>query len=484
MEIEKVRQLAQTLVDFFYPLLEVSLFSHKGEIVEVLNPFSSVKEDQGLESLEKTGACHAVLSTGRQVKQVVHCMGDKPGCLLRLRYDTSQLHHLKDQLDWMLGASLQGSKGVNEWQENVDQLMASYLKEQQVTIQSATSRQKRELISLLYGKKLFDFKEASAYIATKMQMSRATIYNYLKTISTLQQIQIHQVDAFTDKKFGGNPAGVVLDAEQLDEVGMRKITRELNLSETSFVLPSRKADFQLRYFTPTGHEIRFCGHSTVGALYMIAKEKRFGIQGMGNYAFDVETLSGILKMEVVVDEKEEIKVAYETPTIKLTQVKISHREVAKAAGFDLHLVNESFPVMYEETNKDLFIVIRSLADLKKIECDPKSFAQFSKQHDIVALCLVCPEAFDQKNQFHMRCFAPLVGVTEDPFTGSVLGGLTAYVDTFGLLPKGTHSFHVEQGHFIERPGVVKVEFSKKKGTYHAKVFAQAVHCFSTEINLT
>lgn len=99
------------------------------------------------------------------------------------------------------------------------------------------------------------------------------------------------------------------------------------------------------------------------------------------------------------------------------------------------------------------------------------------------MCALAPEAFDQKNQFHMRCFAPLVGIPEDPFTGSVLGGLTAYVDTFGLLPRDSGSFRVEQGHFIERPGVVKVEFSKKQGTYRAKVFAQAVHCFSTEINL-
>ncbi len=83
----------------------------------------------------------------------------------------------------------------------------------------------------------------------------------------------------------------------------------------------------------------------------------------------------------------------------------------------------------------------------------------------------------------MRCFAPLVGIPEDPFTGSVLGGLAAYVDTFGLLPKNSFHFRVEQGHFIKRPGVVKVEFSKKGG-YQAKVFAEAVHCFSTEINLT
>jgi PhzF family phenazine biosynthesis protein len=139
--------------------------------------------------------------------------------------------------------------------------------------------------------------------------------------------------------------------------------------------------------------------------------------------------------------------------------------------------------MYEVTNKDLFITIRSLEDLKRVECDPKALAQFSKQHDIVALCLLTPYTFDKKNQFHMRCYAPLVGIPEDPFTGSVLGGLTAYVDMFGLLPKGKHRFSVEQGHFIQRPGVVAVEFSKNKNQYHAKVFAQAVHCFSTEINL-
>jgi PhzF family phenazine biosynthesis protein len=216
---------------------------------------------------------------------------------------------------------------------------------------------------------------------------------------------------------------------------------------------------------------------------MIAKEQRFGIEKEGKHTFDVETLCGILKMEASLDSEGGIRVAYETPLIKLRQVDIPHEVIAKAGGFDLHLVNQSFPVMYEETNKDLFVVIRSLEDLKKVECDPKSFASFSKQHDIVALCLVTPEAFDKQNQFHMRCFAPLVGIPEDPFTGSVLGGLTAYVDTLGLLPKDASRFRVEQGHFIERPGVVEVEFSKK-GNYLAKVFAQAVHCFSTEINLT
>lgn len=478
--------LAQRLVELFYPLVEATLIAGDGSIKEIFNSFSSLKEDQtcDVRSLLTNGPFHELLVGGRNVRCLVYPFykGKEIVGYMRLRYDLTHFKNLQDQLNLLVQAE-SASGSIDFWQESIDQIIAHYQTENKITLQATTAKQKRELISRLQNKGLFDFKESSAYVASKLQISRATVYNYLKTTANFRKVHVHQVDAFTSEKFGGNPAGVVLDADELEESTMRKIARELNLSETAFVLPSVKGNFQMRYFTPTGHEITFCGHSTVGALYMIAKERRFGIQKSGDYSFDVETLCGILKMEVTIGDQEEIRVAYETPTIKLREVNISHQEVAQAAGFELPLVDQSFPVMYEETNKDLFIVIHSLEDLKKIECDPKSFAHFSKQHGIVALCALSAEAFDQKNQFHMRCFAPLVGIPEDPFTGSVLGGLTAYVDTFGLLPKGAHSFRVEQGHFIERPGVVNVEFSKKRGSYHAKVFAQAVHCFSTEINL-
>ena len=481
--------LARHLVDLFYPLVEMTVFSSEGLLQEISNAFSTLKEDQtcDFKNFKLNSPFHELLVGGRSVRCLIYPLKKKSEIVgyLRLRYDLTNFKNLQEQLNILVHAettpSNQGS--TDQWKESIDQIIAHYHNENKINIQATTSKQKRELISRLQNKGLFDFKESSAYVASKLQMSRATVYNYLKTAAHFRKVHVHQVDAFTNEKFGGNPAGVVLDADDLEESTMRKIARELNLSETAFVLPSTEADFQMRYFTPTGHEITFCGHSTVGALYMIAKEKNFGIQSSGNYKFNVETLCGILKMEVAIDDQEEIRVAYETPAIKLRQVNISHEDVAKAAGFELHLVDQSIPVMYEETNKDLFIAIRSIENLKKIECDPKAFTQFSKQHNIIALCALSPEAIDKKNQFHMRCFAPLVGIPEDPFTGSVLGGLAAYVDTFGLLPKGAKDFHVEQGHFIERPGVVKVEFSKSRGNYHAKVFAQAVHCFSTEINL-
>lgn len=480
-------QLARNLVNLFYPLVELTLFDKAGTIQEIFNAFSGLKEDQQCDVKNSGDIFTEQLVVGRNVRCLIYPIQNDNEQIgyLRLRYDLTYFKNLQEQLSFLLQADNVAltPKVLDQWKESIDQMIMDFLAENKIIIQALNAKQKRELITKLQEKGLLDFKESSSYIASKLQVSRATVYNYLKTASDFKKIHVHQVDAFTSEKFGGNPAGVVLDADALDETMMRKIARELNLSETAFVLPSKQGAFQLRYFTPTGHEISFCGHSTVGALYMIAKEKRFGISKSGDYAFDVETLSGILKMQVAIDEDEEIQVSYETPTIKLNQSTLSHLGIARAAGIEPSLIDPSFPVMYEETNKDLFIVVRSLEDLKKIDCDSKSLAQFSKQHDIVALCLLCPDAIDRSNQFHMRCYAPLVGIPEDPFTGSVLGGLTAYVDMFGLLPKGSHSFRVEQGHLLGRPGVVEVQFIKKRGTYHAKVFAHAVHCFSTEINL-
>lgn len=490
MEIENYKCLAQSLVNLFYPLVECSLVDINGNIQEIFNAFSMTKEDQecDLKGFPVDEVFSELLSIGKNVKSTFYPFykGKKRIGYLRIRYDLTHFKNLQDQLNFLIQSTSlsQAQSAIDPWKHQIDQDIHMYLSENKINLQAISAKQKRELISQLRERGLLDFKESSTYVASKLQISRATVYNYLKTTADFRKVNVHQVDAFTNTKFGGNPAGVVLDAEDLDETTMRKIARELNLSETAFVLPSAKATFKMRYFTPTGHEINFCGHSTVGALYMIAKEKHYGIEKEGLYPFKVETLCGVLKMEAKIENHDEIKVAYETPTIKLRQISLSHAEVATAGKFDEQLINPAFPVMYEETNKDLFVVADSLEALKKIECDPKSFTQFSKHHDIVALCIFCPEAFDPKIQFHMRCFAPLVGIPEDPFTGSVLGGLTAYVDTFELLPKNSHHFQVEQGYFIERPGVVKVEFLKKGKTYQAKVFAQAVHCFSTEINLT
>lgn len=92
-------------------------------------------------------------------------------------------------------------------------------------------------------------------------------------------IDLHQVDAFTDKLFGGNPAGVVTNADGLTEEEMQKIAREMNLSETAFVLKPTQdgADVRLCFYTPPGDRIKFCGHATIGTLFQLAQLNLYGL---------------------------------------------------------------------------------------------------------------------------------------------------------------------------------------------------------------
>ena len=84
---------------------------------------------------------------------------------------------------------------------------------------------------------------------------------------------VYQVDAFTKEKLSGNPAGVVLDARGLTDEEMRRIARELNNSETAFILPGKPGEYdvQVRFFTPA-KEVPVCGHATIASHYVRAME--------------------------------------------------------------------------------------------------------------------------------------------------------------------------------------------------------------------
>ncbi|MFA6914908.1 MAG: PhzF family phenazine biosynthesis isomerase [Parachlamydiales bacterium] len=477
----KTKQLIRAIVNLFFPLVEATFFNAKDGAEEIINSFSSHKEDQEINRNYSESPSIEQLKSGKKVKTMLYSLEE--GCL-RLRMDLNFFFDLHKQLESVLITEADiGNTGNENWERSIDQIISQYFRNKEITLEAATQKDKRELVVLLQRQGLFDYKEASAYIALKIQTSRATVYNYLKTATSLKKVQVHQVDAFTDKRFGGNPAGVVLDAEYLDEPTMKKLTRELNLSETAFVLPSEAGDFRLRYFTPTGHEIGFCGHSTVGALFTIAHEKRFGIEQKGIHKFLVETMCGLLHMETIAEGEDKIYVAYESPKVDLKMSKITPKMIADAAGVSEE-VFASYPVQYDATTKILFITVKDLALLKTIEPNPKSFGTFCKEHQCVVICMLTPETFDMKHQFHMRCYAPMVGIPEDPFTGSVLGGLAAYVHQNKLLKKEDTVFWVEQGHFVDRPGFVKVEFSVEDQNYKVKVYAQAIHCFTTEINVS
>lgn len=298
----------------------------------------------------------------------------------------------------------------------------------------------------------------------------------------MRSYKIHHVDSFTHQLFGGNPTVTVLNADSLSELEMKKIAREMNLSETGFILSSQKADFRLKFFTPPGNEIKFCGHATVGALCSVVKGRLFGCTEGRNH-FTVETNAGILNVDIDLAIGKEPQFTFDAPKIELLAAPYTLKEVIQALDIPEELIDDSKPLMLEKTNNYLYLTARDLKCLGKINLDVQKAINFAKKDQIVVFCILTNETFDPSYQIHARGFAPLVGVPEDPFTGSMQGGLAAYAINQGMLPTNIKSIGVEQGHFMDRPGFARLEISNVD-PIHVKLHCGAVHAFASELMLS
>jgi hypothetical protein len=145
--------LAKKLVDLLYPLVELTLFDEKGSITEVLNAFSTLKEDQACDfkNLRMGTPFNEFLQAGRNVR----CLVDRlHSGYLRLRYDLTHFKNLQEQLKVLFqeGVNFSTSSSGEVWKESIDQTMAQYFAENKSNARASTPRQKRELVSLLQSK--------------------------------------------------------------------------------------------------------------------------------------------------------------------------------------------------------------------------------------------------------------------------------------------------------------------------------------------
>lgn len=291
-------------------------------------------------------------------------------------------------------------------------------------------------------------------------------------------IDLHQVDAFTDKIFGGNPAGVVTNADGLGDGQMLAIAREMNLSETAFVLQttSPEADLKLRYFTPTS-EVKFCGHATVGALYQLAQLNMFGL-GSAPRAIKVETNIGVLSMATVSGESGQTKIAFTAPEVDLQEYNLQGEEFAKKFGISPDTLVKNAKVLIDRNLNYLYIPATSLKKLGELQFNFGQIRQQFAGEGIVVFCLYTNETFGDDSHLHARGLAPLVGIDEDPFTGSMQAGLVRAAQHNSLINQQQQTITVEQGNFIGRPG-----FAEIKQNGGLTIIANAAHVFSTKLDI-
>jgi trans-2,3-dihydro-3-hydroxyanthranilate isomerase len=293
----------------------------------------------------------------------------------------------------------------------------------------------------------------------------------------VKELQVFFVDAFTDQPFGGNAAGVVPDAEHLTDMEMQKIARELNLSETAFILPTLKegADVQVRYFTPTS-EIDFCGHATVALSWILATE-----YGWLNKTTEIKLATNIGVIPVKWTQSNGVlqSVSMTQVTPKVKDIPLDTKEICTLIGVTEDELDERYPIKLGYTgNWHLLVPMKSRESVDSAVPVMADLTRVNKELGITTTHLFTFDC-NEDAMLYTRDFAPAVGIPEDPVTGSANGALVGYLVLEGILdPKKTSHFRIAQGHTMDRPGYLEIEISTNKNVLVISVGGQAVKMMS------
>ena len=282
------------------------------------------------------------------------------------------------------------------------------------------------------------------------------------------------VDAFTQEPFAGNAAGVVPDADDLADSQMQAIASELGASETAFVRASDAADRRLRYFTPT-EEVDLCGHATIATHAFLADD-------IGEGTHTLETNVGVLDIEL---DGETVWMRQNAPEV--AKVDATHAEVAETLGIretGLSGLGADLPLARASTGLPFLMVpVEYLSDLSKMSPDMAAIETLAADHDCRGVYAFTFDTLEAESTLHGRCFVPGAGVPEDPVTGTASGACGAYLDRFGAFDPTPEEMLFEQGHFLDRDGLVRVDASAATTEGRVRVGGTAVTALDGEIRL-
>lgn len=302
------------------------------------------------------------------------------------------------------------------------------------------------------------------------------------------KLSFHTLDVFTSTKFCGNPLAVVLGADHLSTDQMQTITKEFNLSETTFVMKPENPEHtaKVRIFYPGG-EMPFAGHPTLGTAALLAEFKN-----KPGCSFEtkitLELPAGLTPVTItrIADRINGIFTAPVIPShIEGPLPDIAH--VAKALGlpeseigFDNHgLANIIGGPRF------FYIPVKSLDALARAKVhEPFWTEMLAPMGTLHAGYIYTRGGSNPNTHFRARMYDPSGGIIEDPATGSATALLAAQLLITEKLKDGTHRWQLEQGYEMGRPSDLRLEADVKAGKLKAiRVGGSAVRVMSGEIEI-
>ncbi len=285
----------------------------------------------------------------------------------------------------------------------------------------------------------------------------------------MRRYRFIQADVFTEVIFGGNPVAVFPEADGLTVDEMQKIAREMNLSETAFVFQptSKNADVWVRFFTPST-ELPFAGHPTIGTHVVMASQGRYEITGPVTRIFQ-QVGVGVLPVDLITDGNGL------TDRAVMTQDEARHggtfddrAKLARSLGLDAADIHPELPAQVYSTGlPGLIIPVTSLEAIQRITLDIGLFNDIVRSLSVTGAEVFTLDTIDKAHHAHVRNFDPLVGVYEDPATGSMAGALGAYLLGKHVIPyeaeASTSHMVIEQGYEMGRPSLITLGMTIENG---------------------
>ena len=254
--------------------------------------------------------------------------------------------------------------------------------------------------------------------------------------SSKKTVTVQILNAFAENGKGGNPAGVVLNADNLSDKNKLEISKVVGLSETAFVSKSKTEDFKLDFFTPN-KQIAHCGHATV-ATFSYLKQ----IGALKNDSSSKETVDGKRNIEIIGDLAfmEQLAPKY---------IDVTHKEnaILQSLGLQKNDLLANAPIQLINTgNSFILIPVKNKEVLKKLIPNFDLISKISEAFDLIGYYVF---STDTEYDATSRMFGPRYGILEESGTGMAAGPLGCYL--FDILKLKKKSFKIQQGKYMQEP---------------------------------
>ena len=287
----------------------------------------------------------------------------------------------------------------------------------------------------------------------------------------MAKLTFYIVDVFAEEKYAGNQLAVVRDAAGLSDDEMQNITKEMNYSETTFILSDdqRNGGYDVRIFTPA-QEVPFAGHPTLGTAYIIQQE--IIKEPVEKLILNLKVGRIPVTFNYTGKEKDVLRMKQIEPTFGQT---IEPEQISQVLGINTGDIDERFPVQEVSTGMFFIIVtLKTLDAVKRAKIARDKYFKLIENRQAKAILVFCPETYSQENDLNVRVFVDCYGIPEDPATGSGNGCLAGYLVKNRYFGKDQIDIRTEQGYEIRRPSLLYLRAENKEGQIDISVGGKVV----------